>query len=89
MGLTPEQRVMRARLAAFAMHAKHDPKKTTTKARETFLSNFEHDVDPDGVLPEKERKRRAESARKAYFARLAFSSSKARTKKKESVLHGS
>jgi hypothetical protein len=43
------------------------------------MKRFERQVDPDGVLSEAERLRRAESAKKAHFARLAFLSSKART----------
>jgi len=42
------------------------------------MSRFERDVDPDGVLPEAERLRRAEMAKKAYFARLALKSVKVR-----------
>jgi len=44
------------------------------------LDRFEREVDPDGVLPPEERRRRAEHARKAYFLRLALASSKARRK---------
>jgi len=77
-GLTAEQRVLRARLAAYHLHATHDPKETTRKAREVFLSRFEREVDPDGVLTPCERARRAEAARRAYFTRLAFQSSRAR-----------
>lgn len=69
---------MRARAAAFALHARQDPRETTRAARHAFLSRFERDVDPDGVLPENERRRRAEAARKAYFTTLALRSSKAR-----------
>jgi hypothetical protein len=50
----------------------------TSKAREAFLARFEAEVDPEGVLPEVERKRRAEHLRKAYFASLALASAKAR-----------
>lgn len=77
-GLTSEQRILRARLAAYHLHATHDPKETTRKAREVFLSRFEREVDPDGVLTPGERARRAEAARRAYFTRLAFQSSRAR-----------
>lgn len=76
--LTGEQRVLRARLAAYHLHATHDPKETTRKAREAFLSRFEREVDPEGVLTPGERARRAEAARRAYFTRLAFQSSRAR-----------
>jgi len=42
-----------------------------------FMARFEREVDPDGTLAE-ERARRAEAARKAYFAQLAHKSAKAR-----------
>lgn len=81
--LTPEQRTLRARVAAHTMHAKNDPKATTAAAREAFLSRFEREVDPDEVLDPDERARRAEHARSAHFARLALASSRARRKPKE------
>lgn len=77
-GLTPEQRVLRSRLAAYQLHATHDPKETTKKAREAFAGRFEREVDPDGVLSPEERARRADAARRAYFTRLALRSSRAR-----------
>ena len=46
-----------------------------------MLDRFEREVDPDGVLPPQERAQRAEHAKKAYFARLALASAKARRKK--------
>jgi hypothetical protein len=39
---------------------------------------FVADVDPDGPLPADERARRVENARKAYYARLALASTRAR-----------
>jgi len=76
--LTPEQRSLRARQAAFTMHSQHDPKETTAAGRAAFLGRFVDLVDPDRVLDETERNRRAESARKAHFTGLALKSSKAR-----------
>ncbi|MEW6477617.1 MAG: hypothetical protein AB1679_35675 [Actinomycetota bacterium] len=78
--MTPEQRVMRARLGAFAQHAKYDPRQTTAKARQTFAERFEREVDPDGALEPAERARRAEAAKRAYYTRLALLSSQARRK---------
>jgi hypothetical protein len=63
------------------MHASNDSRETTRAARDKFDERFVDEVDPDRVLPEAERLRRAAHARKAYFARLAFLSSKARAKK--------
>ncbi len=76
--LTAEQRILRARLAAYRLHATHDPKETTRSARAAFASRFEREVDPEGVLDPAERARRAEAARKAHFTRLALRSSRAR-----------
>jgi len=79
--LTPSQRALRARIGAYALHARHDPRETTARARAAFLSRFEREVDPDGSLNSIERARRAEAARKAYFARLAYRSAVARGRK--------
>jgi hypothetical protein len=76
--LTQQQRVLRARIGAHAMHAKHDARETTAAARKAFLHRFERQVDPDGLLDAVERTRRAERAKKAYFAALALKSAKAR-----------
>lgn len=46
------------------LHAQRDARETTAPARAAFLARFEHMVDPDGVLPEPERQRRAMAARK-------------------------
>jgi len=76
--LTAEQRVLRSRMAAYRLHATHDPRETTKKARAAFANRFEREVDPEGVLAPAERARRAEAARRAYFTELALRSSRAR-----------
>jgi hypothetical protein len=43
----------------------------TRPAREAFLRRFEREVDPDGLLPPVERRRRAQHALRAYMLRLA------------------
>jgi hypothetical protein len=65
-------------MGAHKLHATHDPKVTTAKAREAFAKRFLDAVDPDRSLPEGERNRRAEHARKEHFTRMAFASAKAR-----------
>src|SRR4051812_50001042 len=73
------ERILRARMAAHALHAKvSDPTAHTAPARAAFLSRFEREVDPEGLLDPRERARRAEHARKAYFTRLALASAHAR-----------
>lgn len=80
----PNERALRARMAAHLLHAQvRDPTGHTASAREAFLSRFEREVDPDGVLEPAERFRRAEHAKKAYFLRLALASRKARAGKKK------
>jgi hypothetical protein len=81
MPLTPEQRVLRARAAAYAKHAKHDARESTVTAREAFRKRFLDEVDPNRTLPQDERERRVEAARRAYYTRLAYLSSKARSKR--------
>lgn len=81
--LTPEEATLRGRIGAHRLHATHNPKETTAKARQAFLAKFEREVDPNGTLPEAERTRRAKSARKAYFAQLAYASAKARKENKK------
>ena len=77
------ERILRARIAAHALHAKvSDPTAHTAPARTAFLSRFEREVDPEGVLEPEERARRAEHAKKPYFLKLALASREARKKKR-------
>lgn len=82
-------RILRARMAAYLLHAQvTDPAAHTAPARAAFLSRFEREVDPDGILEPQERARRAELAKKAYFIKLARSSSKARAKRRGNNTRG-
>lgn len=78
MSLSPEQRSLRARLAAHTLHSQVDPTEHTAPARAAFMQRFLDEVDPNRELPEAERARRAEHARKAYFYRLSLKSAQAR-----------
>ena len=60
------------------MHELNDPKRITENARRAFSQSFEKRVDPDGVLPPEERRRRADHARSQHFARMALKSARAR-----------
>jgi hypothetical protein len=82
MSLSPEQRSLRARLAAHSLHAQCDSRELTAPARTAFLAGFELQVDPDGKLDPPERARRARHARKAHFTGLALKSAKARAARK-------
>ena len=86
--VSPAERSLHARMAAYAMHARHDSRQTSAPGRAAFLARFEADVDPDGRLDPEERRRRAEHARSAYFARLALASVAARRARRASVTGG-
>jgi hypothetical protein len=76
--MTPEQRTLRARTAAHAQHAQG--RTNTQPARDAWHKRFLDQVDPDRVLPEAERLKRAEHAKKAHMSRMALASSRARAR---------
>jgi hypothetical protein len=76
--LNASERSLQARMAAYVLHAGRDGRDVTAPARRAFLRRFEDEVDPERVLPEAERARRAEQARKAHMTRLALASARAR-----------
>lgn len=77
--LTPAQRILRAKAAADASWAATSDRAARTEpARRAALARFERQVDPDGELPEDERRQRAESARRSYFRFLALRSARVR-----------
>lgn len=78
--LSPAERSLRARKAAHARWSKHNSREHAAKMRAGFDRRFLDEVDPDRTLPEDERYRRAEHARKAYFADLSYRSARARRK---------
>lgn len=85
MPLTPQQRSLRARIGAHALHAKYDSAVVTEKARAASpgsLNYWEARVDPDGVLDPKERARRAGHLKKSYFTALALKSARARQRRR-------
>lgn len=83
MQLTAEERSLRARAGAHAVHAKYDSKALSQPARDAFLARFEDQVDPDRVLSVAERRRRADHARKSYMAKLALKSARVRRSRKK------
>jgi hypothetical protein len=86
--LTPEQRILRARMGAYAAFAKHGRHAMTEAARaanpssESYwlrkIDEAHNEVDPDHPLPDGERRRRAADAKTAHFAGLALKSAIAR-----------
>jgi hypothetical protein len=77
----------RTQIAKIAAHASwaltEDRSARTQAARDGLLARFERQVDPDGVLPLDERAKRAESARRAHYQRLALKSAQARRAKRK------
>ncbi|RZQ61213.1 hypothetical protein EWH70_25405 [Amycolatopsis suaedae] len=83
--LTPEQRSSLARLAAYTSWANTvDRAERTRRAREAAATRFERQVDPRNELDPTTRRQRAESARRAHFQRMAYLSSLARRRKRQS-----
>jgi hypothetical protein len=78
---SPQERSTISSLGAHSLHAKYDSRELTKNARAKFLDRFLDQVDPDRILPEAERLRRAEHAKSAHCTRLALASAKARAKK--------
>lgn len=70
--LTASQRTQRARIAANARWKRQAGADGTRAARAAFLAGFERQVDPDGKLDPVERARRAESAKREHFQRMAY-----------------
>ncbi|HET6920509.1 MAG TPA: hypothetical protein VFI46_13735 [Jiangellaceae bacterium] len=80
---SPADRTLIARIGAHESWARTpDRAARTAPGRAAFFDRFEREVDPDGVLTPAERARRAEHARKAYFAGLALKSAQARRKRR-------
>lgn len=69
---------LRARLGGLTRASQYDGLEVTAAARAAYRQSFEILVDPERKLPEVERLRRAEAARRAHYTRLAMASVKAR-----------
>lgn len=83
---TPREARLAASIAAHESWAQTpDRSARTAPARAALLAKFEREVDPDGTLPEAERRLRAEHKRKAYFQRLALKSAQSRRKAKDAT----
>ncbi|WP_410652138.1 hypothetical protein [Amycolatopsis sp. cmx-4-54] len=87
--MTPEQKTTQTRAAAHRSWARTpDRSRRTAPARTAAEARFEHEVDPDGVMPPRARAMAAESARKAYFGELAQKSVAARARKRKAASGG-
>lgn len=82
-GLTPAQRVLRAKIAAYASWENTANRAARTEAaRKAAHDRFETKVDPEGVMPVEERRQRADAARSKHFSQMAYRSAIARSKGK-------
>jgi hypothetical protein len=81
--LTRQQRQLRGRVGGLLMHARNGADANLPGARAAFMRRFLDEVDPDRTLPEAERERRADMARRGYFTQLAYRSSLARSRRAE------
>jgi len=79
--VNPAERSLRARLAAHRLHSQYDSRELTKAARAAFEDRFLKQVDPDNVLPDDERRKRAKHALKAHMLELSRLSAKARRAK--------
>ena len=68
----------RSSAAAHRLHAKYDSRELTAPARKKFMERFESEADPNGELSAKERARRAEHLKRAYFLELSARSAEVR-----------
>lgn len=78
---------LRGKLGAYVTHSRHDGRDITRAARaaagDKLRERLLDEVDPHRRLDEQERERRLDYARRAYFARLALASARARRAKKK------
>jgi hypothetical protein len=74
----PKAKSLSHQIAANVRWSKEDPTRQGEILRAGLERRFLDEVDPNRELSEAERIRRAESARKAFYQRLALASAKAR-----------
>ena len=83
MSVDPQTRRLQSQIAANTRWAQEDPGPNMIRARAGIMAKLEREADPEGILPEAERRRRAESAYKVRMQRLALKSVEARKRKRE------
>jgi hypothetical protein len=79
----PKSKSLPHQIAANIRWSKEDPTEQGIKMRAGLEQKFLREVDPNNELPEAERLRRADSARKAYYQRIALISAKNRKARAE------
>jgi len=81
--VTPEQRRLRARLAAYSSHVGHPPGERTEQLRRGFEERFRRQArERFPEADEREIDRQAGLLHKAYFARLSYAAATARASKR-------
>ena len=79
MALSAAERTLRARAAAYSLHAQGGT--STAAGTAAFLERFRRQVDPTGALDPAERERRAALAVKAYMCGLALKAARRKREK--------
>jgi hypothetical protein len=80
--MNPAERRLRSQYGAHLSWARTENRSARTlPARLALMEKFEREVDPDNQLTPAERAKRAESARKAYYAALALKSAQVRRRR--------
>lgn len=80
--LSDSERTLRARIASYESWSRTPDRTARTQAaRDAFRDSFLTKVDPNGELSLEERQKRADAARKAHYARVAFKSVQARRRR--------
>jgi hypothetical protein len=77
-GSMPKAKSLPHQIAANARWSKEDPTRQGQLLRAGLDKRFLDEVDRDRKLPEAERQRRAENARRAFYQRMTLASVKAR-----------
>lgn len=77
MPLTPQQRSERARMGAYAQHAKHGHI-AAAAARAGQERKWAKEIDPEGLLSEREIEVRVEARRKQHMAAMRLAQSRKR-----------
>lgn len=77
------ERTLVAQIAAYERLGKIGGSANTEAARAAQWQKYLDKVDPDGMLPDDERERRAQHARKADMLRLSLKAAQVRRKRRE------
>lgn len=75
---------LRGKLGASVAHQRHNGSDITANSRKAQWERWLNVVDPDRMLPERERVKRARNARREYMLRLAIKSLEVRRERQKS-----